>query len=315
MEVLRSVGAVVRRSPLAPLYPAARRVALSTIQLRAAADRLTARALRVPLSLLPVSIQANLKYAFAPTARLDYAPHRIRLHVDSAAALYRTHACRKEPETVRWIEEYVRPGDVMYDVGANVGAYSLIAAKHCGGDIRVIAFEPNFATYDQLCRNIVLNGCEGSVVPYPICLTEAAGPIAFGHSSLEPGSALHVVGGGPTDAAPVYTQSMLGFSVDFLVKHLGFPTPHHMKIDVDGTEADVLRGATEALDSDRLRTIQVEVSPGEPSAREVDAILVDKGFRLAIETARGGGTRWSNRLFVREPLIRRGSEPDTFQER
>jgi methyltransferase FkbM-like protein len=68
---------------------------------------------------------------------------------------------------------------------------------------------------------------------------------------------------------------------------------------VDGTELNVLRGAAGTVDSGRVRTIQVEVSPRDPSAAQITALLADKGFRLACDTARGGGDRWSNRVFVR----------------
>jgi len=95
---------------------------------------------------------------------------------------------------------------------------------------------------------------------------------------------------------------MLGLSVDFVVTQFGFPVPNHMKIDVDGTELEVLRGAARTLDSDRVRTIQVEVSPRDPSAAAVTALLEAKEFRLASETSRGGDNRWSNRLFVRSSM-------------
>ncbi len=102
-----------------------------------------------------------------------------------------------------------------------------------------------------------------------------------------------------------YRQEMLGFSVDFLVTQFGFPVPNHVKIDVDGTELKVLRGAARTLDSDRVWTIQVEVSPRDPSAAQVTALLEAKAFRLASETPRGGDDRWSNRLFVRPEMLDR----------
>jgi FkbM family methyltransferase len=301
VEILMRFGRVMQHSRLAPLYRPAKKVAFAALRAKAAAEFALAQVIRALLGLLPTAVQAKAKHAFAPTATLDYRAHKILLHVDSAGALYRTSACRKEPETVRWIEEYIRPGEVLYDVGANVGAYSLIASKHCGGNVRVLAFEPSFASYDELCRNVVLNQCEASVIPYLMCLTESAGPIVFRHTSLEPGSALHLAGESDigTGFTAVYTQELMGFPVDFLVSQFGFPVPNHMKIDVDGTEINVLRGAASTLDSDRVQTIQVEVSPRHPSAAEVITLLVEKRFRLLSETARGGGDRWSNYLFVR----------------
>jgi FkbM family methyltransferase len=300
MEVLRDVAAAMQRGPFAALYPSAKRLALATIRFGDTAAFIVARALVVPLRLLPKTVQAHVNSAFAPVARLDYTKHRILLHVESPGALYRTHACRKEPETVRWIEEYVQPGDVLYDVGANVGAYSLIAARHGQGRVRVLAFEPSFSTYALLCRNVVLNGCDATVSPHLICLTETPGLVTFVYSSLEPGSALHQTGrqDDTPAATTAYRQATLGFSIDVLVAQFGFAAPNHIKIDVDGAELLVLRGASETLGSGQVRTLHVEVSPEEPSAAEITALLERKGFELVSDTARGGGTRWSNRLYV-----------------
>jgi FkbM family methyltransferase len=300
VERLIRLASTLKRSRLAPLYQPAKRVALAGLRAKATVESAMALGVRVLLGVLPVAAQAKLKQDFTPIVRLDYRPHEVLLHADSPDALYRAAACRKEPETVRWIEQEIRPGDVMYDVGANVGAYALVASKHCGGAITILAFEPSFATYGQLCRNILLNRCEASVIPHLICLTERPGLVMFGHTSLAPGSALHVSGGtrdGQTGI--VYWQEILGFSIDFLVSQFGFPVPNHIKIDVDGTELSVLRGAVATLDSDRVRTIQVEVSPQDPSSAAVGDLLATKRFRHVSDTARSGGTRWSNRLFVR----------------
>jgi FkbM family methyltransferase len=296
-----SLARAMQRGPLKPFYPTAKRMALAALRAKSSMEAAAARAIALPLRGLPIGVQARLKYGFAPVARLDYPAHRILLHVDSAGALYRTAACRKEPETVRWIETHVKSGDVVYDVGANVGAYSLIASKHGRGTVRVVAFEPSFATYDELCRNILLNACDATISAHQICLTETPGVVEFRHSSVEPGSALHTTSetgaepGGPV----VYRQSLLGLSIDVLVAEYGFPIPNHLKIDVDGTEDAVLRGARRTLESREVRSLQVEVSPQDPSAAAVAAQLGAAGFRLVSDTARGGGTRWSNRLFVR----------------
>lgn len=301
MSLLTRTAAAMRGGPLAAWYPYVRDAVLALLRIKAAIAGGCARVIALSLGVLPTSVKARVKQSFRPTARLDYARHRILLHADSADALYRTAAVRKEPETVEWIENYVKPGDVLYDVGANVGAYSLIAAKHCEGNVTVLAFEPSFATYNDLCRNVVLNGCERSVVPFLMCLTAAPGIVRFGYSSLEPGSALHVTGSGTTGEpqGAVYAQQIPGLSIDTLVSQFGCPVPTHIKIDVDGTELDILQGAEQTLGDPRLRTLQVEVSPQDRSAADVRALLENRGFHLVSRTKRGGGVRWSNDLFVR----------------
>ena len=57
---------------------------------------------------------------------------------------WRAASCAKEPWTVNWLRDAVGPGDVLYDIGANVGAFSLVAAKHCGA--HVVAFNTRTRT-------------------------------------------------------------------------------------------------------------------------------------------------------------------------
>jgi FkbM family methyltransferase len=83
----------------------------------------------------------------------------------------------EEPFTVEWIERSLRPGDVFYDVGANVGADALIAARRVP-DARVFAFEPSPASYHALAGTILLNDCAGSITPVVLAL--------WSHSALLP---------------------------------------------------------------------------------------------------------------------------------
>src|SRR5262249_39850053 len=101
---------------------------------------------------------------------MDYARHPIQLLLSSTEMGVRLVSAEKEPFTVEWIEQSIKPGDVFYDIGANVGAYSLIAAKNTRNRARVFAFEPSPASYVDLSRNVALNGCEESVTPLPFAL-------------------------------------------------------------------------------------------------------------------------------------------------
>jgi len=117
------------------------------------------------------------------------------------AATYAT----KEPETLEWIERYFRPGDVIYDIGANIGLYSLFAAKHLGGHCKVYAFEPEALNHAQLSKNICLNGLSGVVLPCCLAVTDRLCFDTFNlnpenfqkmvkNKSLAAGSALHSFG-------------------------------------------------------------------------------------------------------------------------
>src|SRR5947208_14114772 len=87
--------------------------------------------------------------------RLDYPGAAIHLRLTSKAEFNRLHSCRKEPWTVRRIEKHVKPGEVLYAVGANVGPYTLLAAVVVPG-VRVVSFEPSPANSAALCANVGL---------------------------------------------------------------------------------------------------------------------------------------------------------------
>ena len=85
---------------------------------------------------------------------LDYPGAKILMEAETQQEMgYRIHSCQKEPWTVAMIER-MQPGDVLYDIGANVGAYTLVAAAlhH-----RVVAIEPGYANYARLCQNPTMN--------------------------------------------------------------------------------------------------------------------------------------------------------------
>src|SRR6185436_17615377 len=99
--------------------------------------------------------------------RLDFPDHDIWLRATfPSERKWRARACAKEPWTVRWLQEHVGRGEVLYYIGANVGAFSLIAAIARGAS--VVAFEPGYATFARLCENIQLNGCGEAIVPVPL---------------------------------------------------------------------------------------------------------------------------------------------------
>ncbi len=264
-------------------------------------ERLLFRVFRPIVTHLPPRTLARLKELINPVIRLDYAKQDIFLHADSELTMRRARACAKEPETIQWIEDSVRPNEVFYDIGANVGAYSLVASKYLDGRVRVYSFEPSFSTYDELCQNVILNHCEDSVQPYMIALTDSMHLVEFDYRSLDAGAAEHLTAsrapGGPRVFEPVYRQNSIGFGLDDLVANYGFPSPNHMKIDVDGAEYEILLGASRILRSENLRSMLIEVDEGQ--LERVRQLLVGAGFEIDSMHERGNGVVW-NVIFCRK---------------
>ena len=228
---------------------------------------------------------------------MDYDHRDIFLNVDSDFEYrVRLHSCKKEPETVEWIETFFREGDVLYDVGANVGAYSLVASKFFGGKVQVYAFEPSFLNFPQLCKNLMLNQCQESIVPLQVALSDKTTIETFNYYNLFPGGAVHALGEAIDHNGDAFTpmskQPVLTYRTDDFIKQFDIPSPNHIKIDVDGTEFSVLKGMDETLENKSVRSMLLELSEGRGHGSEIFQLLSNKGFKVH-------GTYGSNHILVR----------------
>jgi FkbM family methyltransferase len=191
---------------------------------------------------------------------LDYRPARIVVEVSSAEVeRARLHPAAKEPWTIAWLERTVTARDVVYDIGANIGAYSLVAARL--GAARVVAFEPGYATYATLCENVLLNQLGDVVVPLPMVLSRTTGLATLGLSDVRAGAASHSVGDGvqPNGVEPKARLPVLAYRLDEAVAALGLPAPTLVKLDVDGAEAAVLAGGARTFERPEVRSVLIEV--------------------------------------------------------
>lgn len=98
---------------------------------------------------------------------------------------------KKEPDTIEWIRSFA-PEDVLVDIGANVGMYSIWAAKTRG--TRVYAFEPESQNFALLNKNIVANGLSGNVTAYCLALSDETGFALLHLSGFTPGASGHTYG-------------------------------------------------------------------------------------------------------------------------
>jgi FkbM family methyltransferase len=213
--------------------------------------------------------------------KLDYAQTPIRLHVESDVELrVRLRSVQKEPEMLPWLRDSIRPGEVFYDIGANVGAYSLLACAAHGGAIDVVSFEPSATNYAQLCRNLALNAWAGRITPIPVALSDKRGFVGFGYSSLTAGSALHSFRSAAGSTEDSYVQQVMTARLDDLVAEYDLPKPNAIKIDVDGAEVAVISGAQATLREAGLRSVLIELEEDTHEFTEVSAHLAAAGFRV-----------------------------------
>ncbi|MDB5512177.1 MAG: hypothetical protein JWR08_1660 [Enterovirga sp.] len=208
----------------------------------------------------------------------------------------------KEPDTVRWLETYLSPDDVLWDVGANIGLYSVYAAKRGAG--AVYAFEPFGATYVELLKNLVRNGVDETVRALNVALADRTGLGSVALSSFVPGYTGTLAGhelAREAGGQRIGTQAVMTVRGDDFVRITPEARPDHVKIDVDGSEPLVLAGIADLLP--RVTTVLVEVLEEFEARFETEfrpALLAAGLAEIPIGPPRSE----RNRLFVRPDAAR-----------
>ena len=189
----------------------------------------------------------------------------------------------KEPGTCAWIEQTFESGEVFYDVGANIGIYTILAGFRVGGSGAVYAFEPHAATFARLLDNIMANQLQGVVRPCSFALHDHTCLSHFNYRSNVPGTAGSQLASRQLASEeafdPTVTEIKQATSIDALLASGEFLPPDHVKIDVDGNELLILKGMTDLLDGPaRPRSIQVEINQRDQA--EIEPFLNSHGYRL-----------------------------------
>jgi FkbM family methyltransferase len=240
-----------------------------------------------------------LEAAMQVTEKVEHGSERMVFCVPNAINHYRaTTFSTKEPETLEWIES-IPAGAVLWDVGANVGLYSIYAAIK--RNARVYAFEPSVFNLELLARNIFHNHLQQQITIVPIALSSVLGTSLFRMSNTTWGGALSTFGekidqnGGELNS--MFEYQTLGVSMADVVQHLGIPKPEYIKIDVDGIEHFILRGGAHVLEE--AQSVLIEVSDNfAEQAEECARHLTNAGLRLKKKCGIGALGQY-NQLWVR----------------
>ena len=210
-----------------------------------------------------------------------------------------------EPETIAWIDEFISDGEVMWDIGANIGLYALYAAL--GPGIRVLAFEPGAGSFAALMRNVELNTMGDRIAAYCLAFDEATGLDVLHMMHTGAGHSMHAFGRPETargKMTPTFSQPTLGFSIDDFRRIFDALPPDHVKLDVDGNEAKIIRGGRQTLAGAKTVLVEIEDGNGEAGASGgapggapcgAEVALAELGFRAAHDFNREGAR---NQLFL-----------------
>jgi len=163
-----------------------------------------------------------------------------------------------EQKELIFLHNFLRPGDVFIDIGANIGLHTLIASKKVEANGKVYAFEPTPNTFARLKENIYINNIQ-NVEIFPIALSNTSGSqpfFSFGNGMDAFNSFAPILEQTPFEKVDVATTTLSNFYSKLpvgLIEKISL-----IKIDVEGWEAPVLEGGYKLLEKPNAPTLLVE---------------------------------------------------------
>lgn len=224
---------------------------------------------------------------------LDYPGANILMRNETAIERgFRLRACEKEPWTAAWLDT-LTAGDLLFNIGACVGSYALIAA-HRGA--RVVAVEANHINHTRLIENIVANAFGTWVMPLLAVCSATVEPWYVGTKNGIAGAAeLDMIPRAAGKGLPTPMLTLPGVTLDDLAETYGQPT--HLLIDVDGGELNVLRGGAEALKG--VQDVMIEMSRDETIVNGCVSALVGAGLEIAGSWDERNGAKIEGVMYAR----------------
>lgn len=202
----------------------------------------------------------------------------------------------KEPEVRYYIDKYVKDGDIFFDIGANVGVFSIYAAIRYP-NISVYCFEPEYSNLNALKENIICNKLMHRANIYSVAISNFIGFSKLHLQDITTGSAAHSESRKPINLTHegypvVWTEGIVSVTLDYLCEQLGV-IPNAIKIDTDGNEDKVLEGAVKTLSNSNLRSLVIEMPHENKDKSDLCyEILKSAGLYLA----------WSNKEKTRNEI-------------
>lgn len=181
---------------------------------------------------------------------------------------------------------YLRDGDVVVDVGANTGTYTLAAAA-AAPNVDVVAIEPNPDVASQLRANVDVNDFGSRIDVLECGLGDSDETRSFHVSSYDELGSFSPAHASAWTARVVDTEPVAVRRLDTLVDAGEIPPPDHLKIDVEGYGVDVLRGAESVLERHHPRVyFELHEARGGRDESTATDLLERHGYELV--PVRGG---------------------------
>ncbi len=225
---------------------------------------------------------------------------RLLFRIDSPGSVPQDpESARSEPETFEWIKNHLKPNEVLWDVGANIGVFSLYAAL--GGKNKVLAIEPSAESYSTLNANIRLNNLEEHIDALCFAGSQETNLLQLYMKDSSSGASHNSIGSSSNQFGEFDVngkQSVIAISLDDLDRIEGVASPNHVKLDVDGKELDILTGATKVLKKVDSLLVEVEGKNLTENLGSIENAIAESGLTEDKNWRDKGSGR--NRLYKRE---------------
>lgn len=187
---------------------------------------------------------------------------------------------QKECSILEKMFSFLDSGDVVFDIGANVGIHSIFLAKRIGSKGKLFAFEPEKEYYNKLITNIKLNDLS-NVTVFPFALGENISKMPLYLKECETSLVAQ------ENCSNEYAYFVDVYPGDYLVSNFNIPIPKVVKIDVEGFEFSVVKGIKKVIQDLKCRMICIEIHPEmlpkEIKEADIHKLVSGCGFKL-IET-------------------------------
>jgi FkbM family methyltransferase len=166
----------------------------------------------------------------------------------------------------------------------------------------VYAFEPSFSTFASLVRNVIANHFGDVILPFSFALGSVQGLRNFNYTDIASGASVHtldtVVNQTGSEFTPAFSQQVISYSLDELVRSFGLASPTHIKIDVDGGEREIIAGMKQILQGSTIKSVMIEITEvrkDDEQVKEIFGVFAKADFKEAL--------RIDHRGFKNYPLV------------
>ena len=187
----------------------------------------------------------------------------------------------KEPEVRFYIDKYMKEDDIFFDIGANIGIFTLYAGKKYKS-LQIYCFEPEYSNLYLLKENILKNNLTQKASIYSVGISDFTGISHLHLQDLKEGAAAHTENRETIQETDegfevVWTEGIATATLDYLCGSLNV-CPNAIKIDTDGNEAKILNGAIKTLQNPALRSLIIEMPTSLEASRQCEDIFEKNNF-------------------------------------